>query len=416
MTTLSNRENFWTEGLPMLSAVPVGDVPVCDVDLYDATINADPYDAYRAIRDAGPVVWLPATGVWAMGRYADVRAALRDHELFSSASGPAVNETANQAAGLLASCLISDPPQHETFRKVIAPPLRPGAMRALESLMTDQAVALVEGVLGRESFDGVAEFAHVLPLTVVRSLVGLPAVGQENMLRWGTASFESFGPDSPRTRAAVEDMGPALEFVFAPDLAERCDPHGWAAGVFDAVARGDITEMQGPSLLLDYMNPSLDTTIGAISHLLRLLADNPDQWDLLRADPTLIPHSINEALRVESPVRGFSRVTTADHRIGEVALPRGSRVLMLFGSANRDERKWTDPERFDIARKPSDQLGFGFGIHSCVGMNLARLEMRCLLEAMIPRVARIEVDGVIMSGNQVLHVIESMNATFTPAT
>ena len=115
-------------------------------------------------------------------------------------------------------------------------------------------------------------------------------------------------------------------------------------------------------------------------------------------------------------MRGFSRVSTADHRIDEVTLPRGSRVLMLFGSANRDERKWTDPERFDITRKPSDQLGFGFGIHSCVGMNLARLEMRCLLEAMVPRVARIEVDGVTMSGNQVLHVIESMSATFTPAT
>jgi hypothetical protein len=89
---------------------------------------------------------------------------------------------------------------------------------------------------------------------------------------------------------------------------------------------------------------------------------------------------------------------------------------MLFGSANRDERKWTDPERFDISRKPSDHLGFGFGIHACVGMNLARLEMRCLLEAMIPRVTRIDVDTVTMSGNQVLHVIESMNATFTPAT
>ena len=400
----------------MLSAVPVGDVPVCDVDLYDAATIADPYGAYRAIRDAGPAVWLSATGVWAMGRYGDVRAALRDHELFSSASGPAVNETANQAAGVLASCLISDPPEHETFRKVIAPPLRPGAMRALESLMTDQAVALVEGVLGRRSFDGIAEFAQVLPLTVVRSLVGLPPVGQENMLRWGTASFESFGPDSPRTRGAIDDMGQALAFVFAPDLAEHCDPHGWAAGVFDAAARGDITEMQSASLLLDYINPSLDTTIGAISHLLRLVADNPDQWDLLRADPALIPHAINEALRVESPVRGFSRVTTADHRIDEVALPRGARVLMLFGSANRDERKWTDPERFDITRKPSDQLGFGFGIHACVGMNLARLEMRCLLEAMIPRVARIDVDTVTMSDNQVLHVIESMNATFTPAT
>jgi cytochrome P450 len=167
----------------MLSAVPVGDVPVCAVDLYDAAINADPYDAYRAIRDAGPVVWLPTTGVWAMGRYGDVRAALRDHGLFSSASGPAVNETVNQTAGLLASCLISDPPQHETFRKVIAPPLRPGAMRALESLMADEAVALVEGVLGRRSFDGVTDFAQALPLTVVRSLVGLPASGQENMLR-----------------------------------------------------------------------------------------------------------------------------------------------------------------------------------------------------------------------------------------
>jgi cytochrome P450 len=125
--------------------------------------------------------------------------------------------------------------------------------------------------------------------------------------------------------------------------------------------------------------------------MIALFAAHPDQWDLLRADRTLIPHAINESLRLESPVPQFTRVLTHDHEVGGVPLPAGTRVALLYGSANRDERKYPDPERFDITRRPSDQLAFGRGEHACVGLPLARLEMESLLGSLADQVSRFEV-------------------------
>jgi cytochrome P450 len=146
-----------------------------------------------------------------------------------------------------------------------------------------------------------------------------------------------------------------------------------------------------PVMMLDYVTPSLDTTILGITATIALFARHPDQWAMLRADRSLIPHAINEALRVETSVPQFTRVLTEDHEIDGVPLAAGSRVALLYGSANRDERKYPDPDRFDITRKPSDHLAFGRGEHVCVGMHLARLEMSTLLDRLADRVERFEI-------------------------
>ncbi|MEU5640720.1 cytochrome P450 [Streptomyces milbemycinicus] len=168
-------------------------------------------------------------------------------------------------------------------------------------------------------------------------------------------------------------------------------------------------------MMLDYVTPSLDTTILAIANAVALFARNPDQWDLLREDRSLIPHAINESLRLESPVPQFSRVLTEDHEIGGVPLAAGSRVALLYASANRDERHYPNPTRFDMTRRPSDHLAFGRGEHVCVGMHLARLEMSALLERLADRVARFEILEHRPMINNGLRGLDYLDVAVTPA-
>src|SRR5262249_43167748 len=148
---------------------------------------------------------------------------------------------------------------------------------------------------------------------------------------------------------------------------------------------------QCPVMMNDYMGPSLDTTIFATSNALWLFANNPDQWDILCQNPSMIPNAVNEVIRIESPIQNFSRVLTRDHEVDGTVMPAGARVIVSYGSANRDPRKWDDPDRFDVNRRAMDHLGFGFGIHQCIGNNLARMEISALLKALTKRVKRFEL-------------------------
>jgi cytochrome P450 len=172
-------------------------------------------------------------------------------------------------------------------------------------------------------------------------------------------------------------------------LPEGC----FGARIQRAAERGEIERARCPSLFVDYLGPSLDTTISGIGNAVWLFATHPDQWELLRAEPQRIKAAFNEALRLESPISGFTRVARVDAVVGDVTIPAGSRVLVSFASANRDERRWDDPERFDITRESAGQLAFGHGEHACVGMGLARLEGAAVLRALVERVEHIELAG-----------------------
>lgn len=181
--------------------------------------------------------------------------------------------------------------------------------------------------------------------------------------------------------------------------------------IFEAADRGEVEAKRCPVLMRDYLGPSLDTTIFATANLILLFGRHPEQWDLVRGDPKLIPNVISEALRLESPIRGFTRFLIAEATIGDTTIPAASRVLLLYASANRDERKWQDPERFDVRRRASDHLGFGNGAHMCAGLHLARLEMTALLEILVEKVRRFEIGEPALAPNNLLRGLASVRVS-----
>ena len=373
-------------------------IPVSDVDLYTDEARIDPYPIYDRFRELGPVVYLERDDLYALPRYDDVRAALMDWKTFSSAKSVFVDPTMN--AQLEGITLCSDPPDHTMMRGVLGRPLRQDRMREIAPRIEAEADRVVTELVARGRFDAATELAEHLPMAVVSDLVGLPDQGRAKMLEWAAAIWNVQGPANERFTEAMPAVQEFLTFATEDAVPGNIDPDGWAAHLYQAADRGEMPRDKCPVMMLDYVTPSLDTTILAITNAIALLAEHPDQWDLLRNDRSLIPHAINESLRLETPVSQFSRVLTEDHDVGGVPLPAGARVALLYASANRDERKYPDPTRFDITRKPSDHLAFGRGEHVCVGMHLARLEMTALLERLADQVHRFEVvDSTPMINN-----------------
>jgi cytochrome P450 len=367
-------------------------VPVCDIDFYSDAVIRDPLPHYAAMRALGPVVHLPRNGCYALPRHAEAVAALRQPLVFSSAQGLSLSPRVN--AILKGSTLNSDPPQHDRTRAVTGAPLLPGALRGtVEARIRAAAEGLVETLVARGEVDAIADLATYLPLTIVAELVGLPEAGQGKLLTWASATFNLFADDNPRAQAAFADLKDLAAFLAEYGRPERLKPGGWAARIFEVGPERGIDPATCAQLMRDYINPSLDTTISATGQAIGLFADNPDQWDLLRARPDLIPNAIEEVVRLSTPIRAFSRHVARDVEIGGATLPEGARVLVIYASANRDERVFPDPDRFDIARDTANHLGFGMGVHMCMGMHLARLEIAALLEALRTRVARFERTG-----------------------
>lgn len=374
--------------------------PVYDVDLYSDEVLYDPYPHYRALRELGAVVWLPRNGLYALGRFEDVRAALRNPGLFSSARGVAANDPVNEMSQ--GTTLASDAPLHDRLRAIIAAPLLPRALEEISPKIRTEARRLVEDLVTRGQFDAVTDLAQHLPLTIVSKLVGLEDYGRDSMLRWASATFNVLGTMNDRGCAGMTHVQEMRAYLGGPEIRERLRPGSWGRRIFEAADRGEVEPERCPVLMRDYLGPSLDTTIFATANLILLFGRYPEQWDVVREDPALIPHAINEALRLESPIRAFTRFLTTETTIGTTKISAASRVLLLYASANRDERKWQDPERFDVRRRASDHLGFGNGTHMCAGLHLARLEMTALLEVLVEKVERFEIGEPVLALNNVL--------------
>lgn len=384
-------------------------VPSYAVDLYSDAVLADPYPHYRALRDLGPVVWLPRNGMYAMARYHDIREALRDYRAFSSADGVGGSETTNK--GSKGTMIASDPPDHAAIRQIVGAPMLPGALAAIRPRMEELAVQLVDGLVARKSFNAVADLAQFLPLNVVSEMVGLPEDGRQNMLKWAAATFDILGGENERYAAAMPSIQEMRHYTAHEATRARVKPGSWIARLYEASDRGAFPEARCPVLMRDYLAPSLDTTIFALANAVWLFARFPEQWDRVRADPSLIPNALNEAIRLESPIRGFTRRLTRPFTVDGQVIPEGARVALFYASGNRDERKWEDPETFDVTRKVSDHLGYGHGIHTCAGMHLARLEIHSVLAVLAQRVRRFEIVEAVPELNNVLRGFRALHVT-----
>jgi len=360
-----------------------------DLDLYGERALADPQATYRAIREAGPAVWLPRNRIWAVGRYADVKAALRNDKVFISGNGVAANGIANRLGR--DTVLSSDGEVHARRRGVMLDYLAARRVAALEESIAARAELVIDRLMERDSFDAVGDFASALPVEVVADLVGL-RVGADRMLRWGAATFDALGTVNRRgLRATPGGLGLKL---FGARLREAdVAPGSWAAGIFAAAARGEISRAEAKAMVIDFTAPSLDTTILASAEMLRLLGQHPALWERIRADEQLVNAMVSESVRIASPIRGFTRRVAEDTRIDGQAIPAGARVVLLFASANWDERQFADPGEVDLSRPANQQLGWGHGPHACVGLHLAKLEMSALLDSMRTRVSEIRLLG-----------------------
>ncbi|OAN41795.1 cytochrome P450 [Mycolicibacterium iranicum] len=364
-------------------------LPVYRRDIYTRAALLDPHPHYRTLRELGPVVWLPRHRLYALPRYAECKETLRDDGRFLSGHGVAANPVANRLSH--GTTLNSDGADHERRRKLVAHRLMPRALRTLGDDVDAQARCLVDYAVRRGTVDAVSDLATALPLAVVPDLVGWPRDQRGHLLPWAAATFDILGPANLRALKAVPRSLHMLRFARRVVRERNVLPGSMAHELLAAVDEGSVAAQEVPPLLIDYIAPSLDTTISAISSALYLFASHPEQWQLLKDEPTLLPNAVNEIVRFESPLRAFTRKLLHDSSIGDVQLPAGARVLVMYASANRDEREWEDPDVFDIRKNAGRHVGFGSGAHACAGQGLARLETTAMLQALLERVDRIEI-------------------------
>jgi cytochrome P450 len=370
----------------------VAPAPASNVDLFSDEVLRDPYPTFRRLRDLGPAVYLSEVQMWWMGRYDDVRSALSDWKTFSSAQGNTLNVRFNESAKEALPSL--DPPNHTEMRKYFSDRLGPAQLKSIEDSIDSRADELTKGLFEKGHFDGVSDVACDLPVNVIMDLIGWPEHVRPQLLDMAAASFDVAGPDNLRTRDAGAKMQEMFIMIGQVYDEGSLTPGGFGSTVAEAAHRGEMSRETAIDMLAGYVIGAFDTTINAIASGLSLFARHPEQWDRLRADPDKVNAAVNEILRLESPAQHLSRVTTRDVEMGDgVVIPKGARVIMSYASANRDERCFADPDRFDINRKPVPNLAFGWGVHGCVGQGLARLEARAVFTSLAKRVSRLELVG-----------------------
>ncbi len=324
-------------------------------------------------------------------RHAEVRAISRDSETFSSEPNPGLEP--EQPYMPRGDVLGSDPPTHTKLRSVLADMLLPRALRGLGDRIALQADELVASVVEQGSFDAVSDIARRFPVDVVADLVGLGPDRRDDLLRFADAAFNTFGPLNERTQSSLETVGGLIEFMQRSMSREALRPGSWGEAAYRAADRGEISHEDAGRMMGAFVVAGMDTTVNAIGSAFWLLAERPDQFAALREDPSLAKSAFEETLRYESPVIMFARGATRDTEVDGTPIAAGDRLLLLYGSANRDERRYEAADQFDIRRNPLDHVAFGFGGHVCVGAGLARMEGPAILAALARRVESIELSG-----------------------
>lgn len=368
--------------------------PTTEVDPFSADVLEDPLPWHSWLREAGPVVRLTRYDAYVLARYAEVHATLVDWQRFQSAAGVGVANFLTEPPWRPPSLLLeADPPHHDAPRAVLSRVLGPRALRRLRQAWFADAEALVDEIICDGELDGVTDLAQVFPLRVFPDAVGLCREGREHLLPYGDFAFNAFGPHNDLVLRGSEAIGEHTAWVGDQCRRESLAPGGFGAAIWAAADRGEITHAQAPLVVRSLLTAGIDTTVHGLGAVLHAFATHPGQWRRLQERPESARTAFDEAVRWESPVQTFFRTTTEQVEIGGAMLPAGTKVMLSLASANRDPRRWERPDEFDSSRDPSGHVGFGMGIHQCVGQHIARLEAEALLTAMARRVTAIELAG-----------------------
>jgi hypothetical protein len=392
-------------------------IPHLDFDPFSIEFFADPFPTHEKLREAGPVVYLDKWGVYGVARYEQVHAVLNDPLTFCSSRGVGLSDFAKEKPWRPPSIILeADPPAHARTRGVLNQVLSATAMKPLRGHFTALAEAKVDELLTRGSFDAIAHLAEAYPLSVFPDAMGLAQDGRENLLPYASLVFNAFGPPNQLRQDAIERSVPHQSYVAAQCQRENLAPGGFGACIHARADAGDITHEEAPLLVRSLLSAGIDTTVNGIGAAIYCLARFPDQFAKLRGDPSLSRNAFEEAVRFESPVQTFFRTTTRAVEIGGHTIGEGEKVLMFLAAANRDPRRWENADSYDITRRTSGHVGYGSGIHMCVGQLVARLEGEVMMAALARKVGSIEITGPVKRlYNNTLRGLESLPVTIRPA-
>src|SRR5690348_3573256 len=375
-----------------MSMAATVDRPVADVDPFSHAFLENPYPQHEAMREAGPVVWLEHYGIWGMARHQEVRDALSDHQTYCSGAGVGLSDFRKETPWRPPSIILeADPPLHTRTRAVLVRILSPAAINVLRERLTREAEALADRLLAKGEFDGIADLAEPYPLKVFPDSVGISEDGRENLMPYGNMVFNGFGPRNDLFNKAMACAGPVRDWIMSKCSREALAPDGLGMQIFHAVDSGELTEAEAGMLVRSFLSAGIDTTVYGLGNALWCFAKYPEQWTILRENPSLIRLAFEEVLRFEAPVQTFFRTTTRAVNVGGTELGEGEKVLMFLAAANRDPRRWERPDEFDVKRRATGHMTFGTGIHGCVGQAVARLEAEAVFAALAKRVTAFEM-------------------------
>lgn len=376
-------------------------------DFFSEGMRRNPYPAYAQVRGRSPVLHAPGADLWMLFDYEGVKRALNDHEVFSSVVAP---PTANTSQWLV----FRDPPRHTQLRALIMRAFTPRAVANLEPRIRELSNALLAPALARGEMDLVTDFAVPLPLMVIAELFGAPTVDLPRFRRWSEVIMAlgyavSGGEEAARVLAEFLSVTDEMRAYLRELAGQRR-----AAPRDDLLTRLLEAEVEGERLTEDellgffqlLLSAGHETTTNLISNAILCFVENPDQLARLRAEPGLLPSAIEEVLRYRSPVQAMFRVPKSDVQLHGERIPAGKMVMAMIGSANRDPRKFPDPDRFDITRDPNPHIAFGHGIHFCIGAPLSRLEARIALGAFLEQAGDFELaSDAPWEPRQAIHVL-----------
>jgi len=365
-----------------------------EYDPFSPAFQADPYPVYRWMRDEAPVFHSEKWGWWALSRFDDVRAAATDPDRFLSYEGIDIDDTAKDQSGpgFLPDI---DNPRHDQVRKVVQPYFLPRRIAAREPAIREVVRGLVARWRDRGEVDLAQELAWPMPNEVFFTVLGLPGSqeeGRAQLDRW-VHELKDRRPDDPSLTPVAKAATAGIQNYFVELLQDRRrNPRE------DVVSELVRAEIDGVPFADQHLTPAseilglmmvlflggVESTAGLTGSLFKLLAENPDQRELLRRDPSLAADAVEETIRHSSPLQLAGRTTSREVTLHGVTIPAGGRVVLVYGAANRDERQFADPDRFDVTRGRMRHLGFGEGRHGCLGAPLARLEAKVALEEALP--------------------------------
>jgi cytochrome P450 len=382
-------------------------------DLNDPAVITDPYPHYAWLRDEAPVYRSTDPDLWILSRRDDVAVAVRDASLFSSDLGKAERFDDNpfnptikiprRLAGLLGriaplrTLLTSDPPDHTQLRHKVSRAFTPRRINAWEPRIREIAERLLDDIAAKPEsgpIDLVANLASPLPTIVIAEMMGIPAHRRDDFKRWSDNLVNGLLTDGSKTKMLTSAVG--ISWFFARIVrARHRNPGDDLVSLLIARDRGadalSLVELINFCVLL--LVAGNETTTNLVSNAMLALLDRPDLWQQITADPALAAAAVEEALRFDGPGQGLLRIATTDIKIGDTTIPAGARVLPLIGSANRDPRRWDDPDEFRLDRKSNEHIAFGSGIHFCLGNALARIEARAAIEMLARRLPHLTRAG-----------------------